>query len=382
MGAEEKIDQQEYATARVLNYKYGDEFFNPSDISLTTYHEMKDRDDAVGSGLKLFSGSVMNMIGEYQNEDQKIKDYISERFNLTNKNLRAPLKEVMVDSFTYGFGVAEELWGVNDLQVDINFTRIEPAPPFYMRFVAAGEEVTGVRINTITGSKITIPAEKVLIVRTGSGVYGSSSLRTAYRPWKFKKEMFKWWARGSERFSTPLLNAMVSNPQKFTETFSGGWNEAIIAIGKDEKMQALSPGSDMSDSFIKTINFLDKTIYRSLLIPVLIMDSSETGAYAMSKTHMDMYKSNVRDVAMGFADDLIEQVIRRMIQYQFGEQKDYGKFDITNTLTVEDMKMLSEVMGNLTTAGILSPEEPFIRDQFRFPEAEGDFLKVDKDAEQ
>ncbi len=101
---------------------------------------MKDRDDAVGSGLKLFSGSVMNMIGEYQNEDQKIKDYISERFNLANKNLRAPLKEVMVDSFTYGFGVAEELWGVNDLQVDINFTRIEPAPPFYMRFVAAGEE--------------------------------------------------------------------------------------------------------------------------------------------------------------------------------------------------------------------------------------------------
>jgi len=376
-----EIDKTEYATARDLNYKYGDEFFYPSDISVSTYDEMKERDETIASALDIFTGSALNMIGEYQHEDEVIKQFVADRFNLENKNVRSSLKEIVIDSIAYGFGVAEELWSVDNLQVGINLRRINPAPPFYLRFVANESDVTGVRIWSTKGKKITIPADKTLIIRTGSGVYGESKLRRIYRPWKFKKEMFKWWARGSERYSTPLLNAMVGNPIAFTKAFEGGWNEAIIAIGKDEKMAALSPGSDMSDSFIKTLGFLNKMIYRGLLVPQLIMDSSETGAYAMSKTHMEMYKSNVRDVAMSFVNDLVEQVVKRMIQYQFGEKQDYGWFDIIDTPTIEDMKTLSEVMSTLTNAGILDPTEQFIRDQFRFPEGDKDFIEATRDAE-
>jgi len=376
-----KIDTTEYATARDLNYKYGDEFFYPSDISVSTYDEMKERDETIASGLDIFTGSVLNMIGEYQHEDATIKDFVAYRFNLENKNIRSSLKEIVIDSIAYGFGVAEELWRIDNLQVSIGLRRINPAPPFYLRFVADENDVTGVRIWTTKGKKVTIPADKTLIIRAGSGVYGESKLRRIYRPWKFKKEMFKWWARGSERYSTPLLNAMVGNPSAFAETFEGGWNEALIAIGKDEKLAALSPGSDMSDSFIKTLDFLNKMIYRGLLVPQLIMDSSNTGAYAMSKTHMEIYKSNVRDVAMALANDLVEQVIKRMIRYQFGEKQDYGWFDIVDIPTVEDMKTLSEVMSSLTGSGILEPTEQFIRDMFRFPEADKDFIEASEDAE-
>ena len=377
-----KIDKTEYATARDINYKFGDEFFYPSDINFATFNEMKERDETIASAFDVFIGSAMNMIGEYQHEDSTIKDFVMNRFNLENKNLRSAMKEIMADSFAYGFGVAEELWSADGLEVSINLRRINPAPPFYVRFVANESEITGVRFFSTKGKKITIPVEKTLIVKTGSGIYGESKLRRIYRAWKFKKEMFKWFARGSERYSTPLLVGNVMSPEKFTEAFAAGWNEAVMGVGKDEKVTALSPGSDMADSFIKTLDFLNKLLYRGLLVPQLIMDSSDTGAYAMSKTHMEIYKSNVRDVSMSVANDLIEQVIKRMIQYQFGVKDDYGWFDITDTPTVEDMNILADVIQKLTGAGVVSPTEEFIRDKFKFPEADADFLAVNNDVEQ
>jgi hypothetical protein len=376
------MNTQEYATAANLNYKYGNEFFYPSDISLDTFEEMKERDETIASTLDVFVASILNMIGEYQSEDDAIAEFIRNRFNLENKSIRSVLAEVLTDSLAFGFGVAEELWDVVNMQVTVKFRRVNPARPTYARFVADESDITAVRFWSTKGRKIDIPADKVFIVRKGSGIYGESSMRRIYRPWKFKKEMFKWWARGSERFSTPLLVAMVRNPEAFTDVFSGGWNEALIAIGLDEKLQALSPDSDMSDSFIKTMDFLNKLIYRGLLVPQLIMDSSDTGAYAMSKTHMEIYKSNVRDSAMAFANDLIEQVIKRMIQYQFGVKDDYGWFDIVDTPTNEDMNILADVMQKLTSAGVIDPTEQFIRDKFKFPKADSDFLAVNKDVEQ
>jgi len=97
---------------------------------------------------------------------------------------------------------------------------------------------------------------------------------------------------------------------------------------------------------------------------------------------MEIYKSNVRDVSMSVANDLIEQVIKRMIQYQFGVKDDYGWFDITDTPTVEDMNILADVIQKLTGAGVVSPTEEFIRDKFKFPEADADFLAVNNDVEQ
>ena len=370
------IDTNEYASRADLNYTFGDEFFYPGDINYTTIEQMKERDETIASGLDIFVGSVLNMIGEYQHENEDIKNFIQEQFNLQNKSVRSPLQEVVTDMLSYGFGVSELNWDVEDMTVKLNMTRINPPAPFNLRFVADKDDVKAVRIWSTKAKKIDIPADKCLILRNGSGVYGESRLRRLYRLWKFKKEAFKWFAKGSEKYSTPLLVGQVRNPEAFTSEFSSGWNQAIIGVAQDDKVSALSPGSDMADSFIKTIDFLNNLIYRGLLVPQLLMSNSNSGAYALSKTHMEMFKSNVRDAAQGLTNDLIEQVITRMIDYQFGIQDDYGKLDIIDTPTTEDMNTLADIFQKLTNAGVVDPTEEFIRDKFKFPEADKDFLST------
>ena len=147
----QKMNTQEYATAANLNYKYGNEFFYPSDISLDTFEEMKERDETIASTLDVFVASILNMIGEYQSEDDAIADFIRNRFNLENKSIRSVLTEVLTDSLAFGFGVAEEIWDVVNMQVTVQFRRVNPARPTYARFVADESDITAVRFWSTKG---------------------------------------------------------------------------------------------------------------------------------------------------------------------------------------------------------------------------------------
>jgi hypothetical protein len=367
-------DENVYASATNLYTKIGDEFFYPGDINPYDYYLMKERDGSVGIALDVFIGAAINMIGEYQHEDPVIKNLVQRKFNLKNKGLRNAIKAVLSDSLTYGYGVSEEVWKVEDREVGVKLVHIEPQER-YVRFLAKDdEELTHIKFISTRGQKIEIPIEKCFVLVNGTGIYGKSKFRRIYREWKFKKEAYKWFARGSERTSSPLLVGKVSNISGFMDTFEGGWNVGVAGIRKDEDIKMLSPGSDMSDSFIKIMNFLNKTIYLTLAIPQLILEASTTGAYALSETHMDMFKDNARDLATGLAEDIIQQIVSRILLYQFGIVDDNGSFDVRPTPTPEDLQKFSNIFKTLIDAAILDPQEEFIRDTMRLPKKEEDFL--------
>jgi len=372
MPEKKKIDERQYASVNDLNFKLGDEFFYPSDISQQTYNLMKERDETIAAAFDIFIGSILNMIGEYQHENEAIKEFVSRKFNLKEKGIRKSLKEIITDSMAYGYGIAEMVWTIQESVVSMKLQRIDPYARM-VRFISDGAEVKAARYYNVLAQQIDIPIDKTFVHKKGVGIYGESQLRRIYRPWKFKSEMFKWFAMGSERFSTPLLAAFVMDPEAFVETNKAGWNQAIMALGTDEKLQALSPGSDMANSFIQTLDFLNKMLLRGLLIPQLILDNSNTGAFALSKTHQEIYESNVRDSAEEIAADLVDQIVTQMIQYQFGVMDNYGTFTLVDVPTVDEMNTLADIIQKVTSSGVISPAEPFVRDLFKFPEADAGY---------
>jgi phage gp29-like protein len=114
-------------------------------------------------------------------------------------------------------------------------------------------------------------------------------------------------------------------------------------------------------------------ICRGLLIPSLLFDEGlRTGSYALGASHFDAFYLSVRALYRQLAETLIEQFVRRLVEYNFGPREDgYGEFQ-ERPPDPEQMKVLAEGFRLLVDAGVLSPgnaeDQRWMRSRLGLPE--------------
>ena len=353
-----------------------------SDGYKSAYRQMITEDETIGTGLEYLTGRVVSRIGAYSHEDAKVKELIDRCIESVRGTMIEIRRAILRDSFAFGFGVGEftiksenGLWLLSSVQVydptSIQFKMVRfPDNSFGVGSV--------VQKTNSAGGDVEIPSGKCLIKTYGDSTtpYGKSLLRRCYRWWSFKKAIPKLWAVALERFGMPLLHGKASTKEVqkgLNEALANANSRAYIVTDKDSTVEAISaPSGSVSAGYSEAEELCDKMIYRAMFLPSLLSGGENGGSYSLGKVHLELFNATAAALAEDYIDVEIEQLWRPLIEWNFGPQEDYGTFAVNDAIPSEEKKVISEMLLNLATAGVVDPESDrgWMRETLGLPELE------------
>mgnify|MGYP000100092199 CR=1 FL=1 len=352
--------------------------YNIPEIDYDTIKEML-KDETVHAALRFHVLNILSYLGEYAHEDEKIEELVKENFENLDVSFQTVLEDLLFTAKAYGFAVGELVWEVRNSRWML--AKIVPIPPETVSFKFKKGKISSVK-QSVLGKEIELPPEKVFVLKVGSGPFGQSVLRHVYRPWKFKTVLFKFWAIAMERFAAPVLVGKTSDPggvEALKEALEELWSNGVIAATQDIDVSILDPGrGNFSDSFQDAIEYANVLIYRALLLPQLLASTRKVGSYALGEVHLKLFMATLKSEARRLANEVIDQIITRIVEYNVGTVENYGEFLEQEMPTTEERAKLAQTIMYLVQAGVIDPvqDNEWIRELLRFPlprqEDEGD----------
>lgn len=232
---------------------------------------------------------------------------------------------------------------------------------------------------------VRIPRSKVIhhansaLLSFGSP-YGKTSVRTAHLAWQLKVYFMKQLGVAGKRQASPFLWATAPFATNKVETkdpvtgkitsynpiealdniLASRQNDDSVVTGPESlgySIQAISATIDLNQ-YLDVLNHLDKYIFRSFLLPSLIMTDGAGGSRALGDKHFEMVDYIANNDALTFSDNLISQLIKPAIEMNFGKmdnkkfKKKYGSFT-QRPQSIEERKALSDMFIGLSNAGFM-----------------------------
>lgn len=287
----------------------------------------------------------------------------------------------MLTALDFGRSITEKVWQLKSVPVDPDGQKLEDRiiplklktydpknikiklDPNTMKLIGAVQKIKGVEKN--------IPADKLLIYsheKEFNNYNGESVLRAAYKPWIIKEFLQKFWNIALERYGSPL--ASMELPQ------GGSIKKAITLMDmvKSKSGIPLPEGYKMTIhnlanagmSFKEAIEYQDVQIARAMLIPDLVFANSGTGAYALSKTHAGFFEMRLNGISQEIGDIFSKYLIKPMIQYNYGEVREYPSMKFDN-VGDDDLKVFIDIVDKLIKGKVVAPTEAWIREKFGLP---------------
>ncbi len=361
-------------------FAFDDAVLNPDRMAAKDYERMIDSDETVGIAFDLLSLSVLMRFGEYEHSDQKIADFINRNFEEMEGNLHTALEEIL-SALWAGYSGTEIIWKAQGSQILLNrLVTYHPATLLIRVNPINGLYIGLKQWRWFAGSPIDLPKEKVVLFTHGKrfgNYYGRSILKRIRKNWILKDPILKMMARALSRFGAPFISAVVpdemiadpASPEKeisqleyavrILKDIENGTGIALRSggnVGSEPKITVHDTnGSGIGQAFESALNYLNKMIARGLLAPSLIMDEGQRGAYSLGKSHSDTYDKITGAIFWQLSECLLEQLIRPMIEYNFGIQKNYGNFQ-EKKISEADAQTLTAAFSSLTTSGYLDPQ--------------------------
>jgi hypothetical protein len=357
----------------LLNFVGG--FQNPDQVDVRTYEEMLDTDETCASGVEFVKMAIKSRIGEYCHPDSRITSFIRRQF----QRVRGSLEEIidgMLSALWAGFSVGEMIFdaaGEFVLLSDVQFIH-----PGAVSFHLHGQGPAKNRVKGLSegggfaGEESQIPVEKLLIYthagRFGNP-YGRSRFKPIYADYYVKKQMIVSWAKTLEKYGSPTAVGTVEDPAATVDDGSGTpmsqleymagvlnsiQNTTSVAISGNSKIEFLQAKAALGSDFEAAVGYFNKMIFRGLLLPGLLEGGEKGGSYSLGQTHFDLFLLSVEQLRSEVIDTLLDQLVRRLITWNFGEQEDWGGFQVRE-FKPETAEAMSRIFLSMTNAGYLSP---------------------------
>lgn len=371
---------------------------NMDNVPLQEYERMLETDETIAVGIQFLTLSILLKLGEYTHENPKITNFVRENFESMQGNIYAACEEILTGLWA-GYSGSELIWKPSGSQILLDEIVTYHPRTILMQVDRETGKYTGFKQwRWFAGSPVDIPIEKSILFtynRKFGNYYGKSIFKPIRKNWLLKDPILKMWGRALDRFGTPLIAAMVADEQiddpekpgnkisqlewalRMLENIQSGTGLAFHAGNKDAgnetKISTLTNGgSGIGEAFEKAVLYLNKMELRGLLVPSLMADDGGgKGSYALGQAHFAVFDMTITSIYKGLTEVLLEQVVRRMIEYNFGKQKNYGSFTEIK-LAQEDRNVLSECFMNLTNSGWITPQNQedmdAVRDAMKLPE--------------
>ena len=127
----------------------------------------------------------------------------------------------------------------------------------------------------------------------------------------------------------------------------------------------------MSGGYIAAQEQCDKMMYRAMFLPSLLGSGENGGSYSLGQVHFELFNATAAALAEDYIDTELEQW-RPIIEWNFGEQEDYGSFMINDETPMNEKLAMSNMLLNLAQAGVIFPDSDreWIRESLGLPEME------------
>lgn len=293
----------------------------------------------------------------------RIKNYVNETYPEIQKFVRDNLnqikfKKIMRQLFTYrwvGASVGEIVYEYREDKIGLKDIMVLQPDTWFQNGISGNDD-----IKQVGGTMI--PREKCIIcINDDEFGQGTSILEgDCYDYWKRKLRALDRWDLAQIRFADPSLFATVdaANKTKIDTTASALENFSMSKVGVFPKDVEITPiqVKDIGDNYLIALHYYDKMIARSLLIPSLVIEGQDEGkgTYSLGSVHFDYFWLTLQGIIEEFCEEFIEQVIRKLIDFNFPNVTDYGYFNIDD-LSEEDYVKWSQIFLNLTNSGYLNP---------------------------
>lgn len=352
--------------------RYDTEDLNPTDFDLEVYEKML-KDGQVKAGLDIIKLSAtargFTVTGDNR-ETKKYADFINENFETIKGNVEDVLGE-MLTALEYGYSATEKVFDYDKQSGKIVLKKMKVLNP---HSVKAKTDRFGdiLYVKQYVGSKeIKIPANKVIWYahdKKFGNVYGNSALRTTYKHWYIKDQMYRFANIAYERYGTPLLVGQVQDAKdvtKMKKLLSRINGMTGLAISGGDQIQAIQ-GSNAD--FVGYIEHHDRKIMESLLVPPMLLGLSrgQSGSYALSGNQFDIFMIRLQALQRDLKALIEEEIIRPLIDLNFPNVKRYPSFSF-KPLADEDTEKLARVFNMMIQAQVVAPSEEWIREELGFP---------------
>lgn len=195
--------------------------------------------------------------------------------------------------------------------------------------------------------------------------YGEALLSRCYWPWFFRHNGWRFWMRFLERFAEPLLLGQVFDPAGFVAALQGMGLEAVVGVGKEESISAVTPGA--GGEFEKVEMALGRRIQKLILGQTLTSEVGDKGSYAAAQVHNEV-RQDKRNADLR----LVSGALHRLVEALWSLNALPGqppRFVLADDTGLEIAR--AERDAKLVQAGVLKLSENYLLDRYDF--VPGDF---------
>lgn len=203
---------------------------------------------------------------------------------------------------------------------------------------------------------------------------GRSELRAVYR-WSKKKDLVdKIWGVFLDRYANPTPIGHYKRTAKKLEQldvlgFLTRLSKKGAAVVPDDWDVKLLETARTGADFHEAIKYSDRMIARGVLLPTLIMDEGESGAYALGAKHADNFTWVLDALGEDISGEIMgDQIIAPLVDLNFADTYAYPRF-VWDAWSQDDVDKLVLAFATMIDKGVLDPSEPFIRERLGWQEA-------------
>jgi len=282
----------------------------------------------------------------------------------------------------FGFSIFEKVWDIRDGQV--RYQKLAPRLPstLYQWDLDENGGLKGIKQATWKGGKyeiIPIPAEKLLVFtneKEGSNFEGISILRTAYKHWYYKDNLYRIDGIAAERhalgiphFTTPS-NASKEEKDKLDEIGQRLYaqEQGFVRTAEGYTFEVKGLSGTIKD-IMPSIQHHDKKIAESVLADFIDLGAGDRGSWALSKDKSSFFLMALKAVAVNIQDTMNAYAIPQWVDYNYPNVQAYPKL-AAGKLETRNMKEYADAIVALLTSGGLTPGEDIennLRDMLELP---------------
>lgn len=374
-----RTGRSDFATLFLEDYNPDLRGFSAIDI----FDKMRRNDAKVRASLRivktpLVSGQWYMDHDEHVEEQHKAQALVWWALNSMKKDLDQMLYEAL-SFLDFGFYDFEPVYEFGEFQGRrvVKWKKWGPRHPRtiieWMFDDAEGGDFAGLRQMTDDGEK-EIPVEKLLhfaLDPEGGNPDGISILRSAYKHWYYKENMYKVDAIQKERHGIGVPD--VELPENFTPDTKKYAEELARNLRTNEKSYIVRlPGMQVGFvqfqgthvDVLSSIEHHDTQIAANVLAQFLNLGSTGSGSRAISESQQDIFIRSVRHVA-GILTGIINAEVRRLLRFNgFRSLETYPKLKVRRIGEAADIRAFAVGIRNLVEPGVLTatPElEQFVR---------------------
>jgi len=226
------------------------------------------------------------------------------------------------------------------------------------------------------------PIDKFIIYsfqKKYESTFGRPLLRVVYRHWWSKDVIIKFWNIFLEKFGSPTVQAKYKgnlNPAdeiKLDEVLKSLQTETAVKLPEGLDLELLEATRRGEASYLAAIEYHDRQIAKAILGETLTSEAGKVGSYALGEIHLDILRMHIEKIGSDMENEVMdEQVIKRLVDYNFTNVTEYPKFKFKPLLKEDMMAYVDKYLAGVEKGAIQPTEEDekHIREIIKFPPRE------------